>query len=99
MRGQFGKALAAADGGLDAFAHELKSAHYYTANETDYAAALHALAGEPAAARPGAPAPAVEADRERTPADRFRTAQEVMRMFDAISVSMTRLAREPEEDP
>lgn len=49
MRDRFGGAVSRAEAGdLDGFAHALKKAAYYTADETKYAAALHGL-DDPAA--------------------------------------------------
>jgi hypothetical protein len=46
MRGRFGAAVSAAQGGnVDGFAHALKQAGYYTADEHTYASALHSLTG------------------------------------------------------
>lgn len=46
MRGRFGAAVSQAEAGnIDGFAHALKKAHYYTADETKYAAALKNLSG------------------------------------------------------
>lgn len=47
MRGRFGAAVGAAErGDLDGFAHALKTSGYYTADESKYASALHALSGD-----------------------------------------------------
>ena len=55
LRSRFGAAVERAEAGdIDGFAHALKQAHYYTADESKYASALHTLAGKPA----GAPSPA-----------------------------------------
>lgn len=59
MKDRFGGAVARAEvGDLDGFAHALKKASYYTADETKYATALHRLAGTagPATASTTAPA-------------------------------------------
>lgn len=46
MKGRFGGAVSKAESGdLDGFAHALKQANYYTADETKYASALHSLSG------------------------------------------------------
>lgn len=46
MKGRFGGAVSRAESGdLDGFAHALKQANYYTADETKYASALHSLSG------------------------------------------------------
>lgn len=46
MKGRFGRAVSKAESGdLDGFAHALKQANYYTADETKYATALHSLSG------------------------------------------------------
>jgi flagellar protein FlgJ len=48
MKAQFRGALGpAARGDVDGFASALKSAHYYTASETDYARGLNSLMGAP----------------------------------------------------
>lgn len=46
MRDRFGGAMGRAEAGdVDGFAHALKQAHYYTADESKYASALRALTG------------------------------------------------------
>lgn len=48
LKNQSGKAMNAADAGnINGFAHALKEAHYYTADESKYASALNLLAGRP----------------------------------------------------
>lgn len=48
LRGKFGAAVERAEAGdINGFAHALKQAHYYTADESKYASALHTLAGKP----------------------------------------------------
>lgn len=48
LKNQFGKAMSQADAGnINGFAHALKEAHYYTADESKYASALNVLAGKP----------------------------------------------------
>lgn len=52
MTSRFGGAVQKAESGdLDGFAHALKQAHYYTADESKYASALHALSGQPEGSR------------------------------------------------
>lgn len=48
LRGKFGAAIEQAEkGSINGFAHALKEAHYYTADESKYASALNTLAGKP----------------------------------------------------
>lgn len=48
LKNQFGAAMGQADAGnINGFAHALKQAHYYTADESKYASALNVLAGKP----------------------------------------------------
>ena len=48
LRGKFGAAIDQAEkGNINGFAHALKEAHYYTADESKYASALNTLAGKP----------------------------------------------------
>jgi hypothetical protein len=101
VRGQFGAALARADAGdLDGFAHELKVAHYYTADEKDYAKLLHALAGTPANASTTAALASTDApvNAPPTPASNFARATDVVRMLDAVRGSMMRIAAPTEDE-
>ncbi len=109
VRGQFGAALARADAGdLDGFAHELKVAHYYTADEKDYAKLLHALTGTPASSsRPEGTAGPTSASATEgslvsaaapTPASSFARANDVIRMLDSIRGSMMRIAAPADGD-
>lgn len=76
---------AAARGDLGAFAHALKQAHYYTADEHEYAAALRSNAGAPAVApRPSALA-------SSTP-DSFVGADALSRITNVLSTSVARIA-------
>lgn len=48
LRNKFGAAVDRAEAGdINGFAHALKQAHYYTADESKYASALNVLAGKP----------------------------------------------------
>jgi hypothetical protein len=48
LRNKFGAAVERAEAGdINGFAHALKEAHYYTADESKYASALNTLAGKP----------------------------------------------------
>jgi flagellar protein FlgJ len=100
LRDRFGAALdAARRGDVDAFAGKLKQAGYYTASEADYARALRALTG---ASSTSAPAP----QRPTGPARAYATAEELMRVSDAVSAqdftllgpAPVRKRREEEDD-
>lgn len=82
MRERFGAAaLHAARGDVDGFAHALKQARYYTADESKYASALRGLAGKTAALA----APATPAGIEASPAAVFPDSFELGRVLDAIA--------------
>ena len=102
VRGQFGAALARADAGdLDGFAHELKVAHYYTADEKDYARLLHAVSGTPYDGGPSAASSTdAKSDGATTPADGFARAGDIVRMLDSVRTSMMKIAapNEGEDD-
>ncbi len=104
MRGQFGAAVARAEvGDLDGFAHALKKAHYYTADEGQYANALHRLAGQPIGpAHPLTPAPDKPKVQAISSAASFPDTVELDRVLSAIArhpVTVdARDAREPEDD-
>lgn len=84
MRDRFGTAVARAESGdVDGFAHALKQAHYYTADESKYASALRGLSGKADAA-----ASLVAADarpRATTSAAVFPDSFELGRVLDAIA--------------
>jgi hypothetical protein len=89
MRDRFGGAVARAESGdLDGFAHALKQAHYYTADESKYASALRGLGGSSGVSAPArldgvtTAAPRVEAS---PPAAPFPDSVELSRVLDAIS--------------
>ncbi len=89
---KFGGAIPyAAAGNLDAFAHALKQAGYYTASETDYAAALRsASASLPAApASPLLPVPTAAS---------LPSSLDVTRLFDALSASALRIGEPSSAD-
>lgn len=102
VRHQFGAALARADSGdLDGFAHELKVAHYYTADEKDYARLLHAVSGTPYDGGPSAASSTdAKSDGATTPADGFARAGDIVRMLDSVRTSMMKIAapNEGEDD-
>lgn len=55
MRDRFGGAVSKAESGdVDGFAHALKQAHYYTADESKYASALRHLSGVADTSKPSA---------------------------------------------
>ncbi len=83
---RFGGAMpSAATGNLDSFAHALKQAGYYTASESDYAAALKGASGELPASpcSPVLPVPC---------ASSLPTSIDVARLFDALSGAALRIA-------
>jgi hypothetical protein len=95
MRGRFGGALgAAATGNLDGFAHALKTAGYFTAAESDYAAGLHAALGPNGAPHPAPVALPVPGATSGT----FATTGDLARALDALSLSAARIAAPSEED-
>jgi flagellum-specific peptidoglycan hydrolase FlgJ len=80
VRSRFPQAFhSAAAGDLDGFAHALKSAHYYTAPESEYAAGLRSTAGAS-----GAPT--------TTPSDEYGTSAQLSRIVNAVVASATRIA-------
>lgn len=88
MHARYGAAVAEAErGDLDGFSHALKAAHYYTAPEAEYTAALRANAGLPSQPRAGAP----------DGPDAFATAAAVARVLDAVAASSARIAS-PDDD-
>jgi len=90
LQHRFGGALAqAGSGNLDAFAHALKSAGYYTASEKDYAAALHAASGTSATAT---------ASLAPSKAESFLTSVDFLRIDTALSRSALRIASPDDED-
>ena len=103
LHDRFSSAFSRADAGdVNGFAHELKSAHYFTANESDYAAALRAQAGISAGASTASAATPTSA---ATPASlaspaspdvvsRFSRADEISRALDALSQSAVRILGE-----
>lgn len=101
MKARFGGAVQRAEvGDLDGFAHALKKASYYTADESKYASALHQLSGSSASASglsahdrthyPGAfgyPA----GDETSNAANTFPDAMSLGRVLDAIARHPTTL--------
>ncbi|MBX3206268.1 MAG: glucosaminidase domain-containing protein [Labilithrix sp.] len=83
MRDRFGGAVARAEAGdVDGFAHALKQARYYTADESKYASALRGLAGVPEAASASAATPRREVS---SAAAVFPDSFELGRVLDAIA--------------
>jgi flagellar protein FlgJ len=78
----------AATGDLNGFAHALKQAGYYTASETDYAAALRG------ASAPVATAQAPPLIRDGTPTS-YPSTLDISRVFDALSHSALKIADPP----
>ena len=99
MRDRFGGAVARAESGdIDGFAHALKQARYYTADESKYAAALHRLTGTTGPAMMTAPGSELRAPVSSAAAV-FPDSFELGRVLDAISRHPVRMADpEPEED-
>ena len=102
MQHQFSSALGEAErGSIDGFAHELKKKGYYTAAETDYARALHALSTE---AQPRGEAPARAPAKETAttaleePRGRSPASIEIARVVDAMRRSMMRIAATEDEE-
>jgi hypothetical protein len=94
MQRQFTSALReAARGSLDGFAHALKEQGYYTASETDYARALHALAGDMSAPPAKHPHVAPSGDARTTP----EASLEIARVLDATRISLLRIARDDDD--
>lgn len=99
MRDRFGGAVARAEAGdLDGFAHALKQARYYTADESKYASALRGLAGSGPTAM--AATPATHARPAVSPAAAvFPDSFELGRVLDAINRHPTTITdRDPEDD-
>ena len=85
MRDRFGGAVARAEAGdVDGFAHALKQAHYYTADESKYASALRGLAGKVDVAEAAAVATAPKIELS-SPAAVFPDSFELGRVLDAIA--------------
>ncbi len=96
MRGRFSGAVSFAErGNVDGFAHALKQAHYYTADESRYAAALHALTGTPEGSSPARAVAASFPSLPTTPGlpDSF----ELGRVLDAIARHPVTV-RDPEDE-
>jgi hypothetical protein len=104
MRGQFGAAVAKAEvGDINGFAHALKQAHYYTADEGQYASALQRLAGQPIGhAQPSLNLPEKPKTHAVASAASFPDTVELDRVLSAIArhpVTVdSRESREPEDD-
>jgi hypothetical protein len=97
MKGQFKGAVAKAEvGDVRGFAHELREAHYYTASEADYAAALGQSmpSGGPRGAPPRAGAPPPDA---LGPPD-LLSAGQLTRILDAVSASVAQIGSPVEKD-
>jgi hypothetical protein len=98
LRSRFGAAVSQAENGnLDGFAHELRRAHYYTADERDYARALHAVAGETGVRSPpprtqASPSPGLEGP------SRFARATELVHLLDSLRTSALRVIQENDAD-
>ena len=95
---RFGAAFSKAQAGdIDGFAHALKQAGYYTANETDYASALHSIAGQPSthATSQLLPVPSLP-NLPQTEA--YSTSDQMSRVIDALSSSALRIATPARDD-
>jgi hypothetical protein len=93
LRSRFGAAVARAEAGdLDGFAHELKRAHYYTADEHEYAAALRAMS---VAAPPPEPQRPPSRLDDRTA---FQRTTDLVRVLDALRASAMRIADDEDRD-
>jgi hypothetical protein len=100
ISGRFSAALSKAQlGDVDGFAHALKQAGYYTAPESDYAAALRSLTGAkqttPLALAPAC-TPSAATTTSGDPA--YSTSAELSRVLDALSTSALRIGRPARED-
>lgn len=90
MHAHYGAAVdQAAAGNLDGFAHALKRAGYYTASESDYAAALRANAGSAASETKHGSAPLAHMSAP-SPAD-FSSSVEVARFVDLVARASARI--------
>jgi hypothetical protein len=103
MRDRFGGAVARAEAGdVDGFAHALKKASYYTADETKYASALRGLSGKGEASAtprsvPMAASPRI--DLLAPPAAPFQGSLELGRVLDAIARHPTTIDdTDPDDD-
>lgn len=97
LQSHFGGAMAQAQrGSIDGFAGALKSAGYYTASESEYASALHALA--PSVSSPTA-LQAIDTSTvgASSAGANFPTSDTVARVLDAVAASTGRIAS-PTED-
>jgi hypothetical protein len=98
MRDRFGGAVARAEvGDVDGFAHALKQAHYYTADESKYSSALRGLTGKPDAAGPASPPLRPMAQPASTAAAVFPDSFELGRVLDAIA-RHPRTVEDPDAD-
>jgi hypothetical protein len=91
LRTKFGDAVNQAEhGDVNGFAHALKEAHYYTADESKYAAALSTLAGKPDGAASAtsalskAPSAVSNFNLGTSSSDAFPSSVELGRVLDAI---------------
>ncbi len=92
LRGRFPQAFGlAVAGNVDGFAHALKQAHYYTADEGQYARGLRAAVGMPTS--PNVAAAPVEA----VPTG-LATSAELSRVLDVIASTAARIA-DPDPKP
>jgi hypothetical protein len=86
LRGRFPQAFGlAVAGNVDGFAHALKQAHYYTADEGEYAKGLRATAGIPSGTTVSA------APFEQVPTG-LATSTELSRILDVVASTAARIA-------
>ncbi len=92
MRGQFKSAVAKAESGdVRGFAHELREAHYYTASEADYAAALGAAPAASGASRGAPPAWGLGRPPEPLVPSEMLSASQLTRILEAVSASVAQI--------
>lgn len=103
MKSRFGAAVDRAEAGdVNGFAHALKQAHYYTADESKYASALNVLSGKPveAAVAPASPVHFSNAISGfgTSSSNQFPDTVELGRVFDAIGRHPAQVERDDEDD-
>ncbi len=92
MRGQFKSAVAKAEtGDVRGFAHELREAHYYTASEADYAAALGAAPATTGGSRGSPPTVGLGPPPDPLVPSEMLSASQLTRILDAVSASVAQI--------
>ncbi|MBX3228817.1 MAG: glucosaminidase domain-containing protein [Labilithrix sp.] len=106
MRSRFGAAVDRAEvGDINGFAHALKQAHYYTADEAKYANALNVLSGKPATMTQVSKPPALANFSDTfggglgaSSSSDFADTVSLGRVFDAIARHPVRAADDDDDD-